>query len=61
MSSKRKPLFLAKPRSDETAEEFADRVLGQLTEAGILGEDGKLAPEIREAARRRKRERKEGS
>ena len=51
MSDNRKQLFLAKPRPDETAEQFADRVLGQLAEAGMLGKDGKLAPEIREAAK----------
>ena len=35
------------PRPGETAEQFADRVLGQLTENGIFGEDGKLTPEVR--------------
>ena len=57
MPDKRKQIFLAKPRPDQTAEQFADRVLGQLTEAGILGEDGKIAPEVRELGRRKRGQR----
>lgn len=54
-------LFLTKPRPDETAEQFAGRVVGQLRDKGIFGEDGKLVPEVLEAVKRGKSEKTEGA